>query len=242
MKSLAFTCLLLFYALSMKAQENPVTRIPLIGEEAPSFTAESTAGKINFPDDYFMKWKILFSHPSDFTPVCSTELLELAAIQEEFEKLDAKIVVVSTDGMDSHVEWLRSLGTIKYKNREPVKINFPLISDKSLEVSKKYGMLHSYTSSTKDVRGVFIINPENKITAFFFYPMNVGRDTDEILRTLIALQTSEKKNILTPANWTPGNDVLIKNPTSVEESDKMAKANDPDLYQVAWYIWFKKLK
>jgi peroxiredoxin 2/4 len=242
-KSVILSFIFLFSLILTQAQDQKdLTRIPLIGEGAPEFTAESTMGTIHFPSDYFAKWKILFSHPSDFTPVCSTELLELAALQDEFNKLNTAVVVISTDGLDSHIEWLRSLEQIKYKSREPIKIKFPLITDKGLDVSKKYGMIHSYTSATKDVRGVFIISPENKIMATFFYPFNVGRNMDEIVRTLTALQTADDKNILTPADWRPGDDVLIHNPKSLSESEKMAKDNNPDQYQVAWYIWFKKLK
>ncbi len=218
------------------------SRIPLIGENAPSFSAETTRGKLNFPDDYFGKWKILFSHPAAFTAVCSSELLELADLQDEFDKLGTKLVVMSTDGLSSHIEWVKSLGTISYKDHGPIKINFPLVSDPNLEISRKYGMIHSLSSTTRDIRGVFIIDGNNKIRAIFFYPMNVGRNIDEIKRTLIALQTSENKNILTPANWLPGQDVLLPSPRTSEDADKIAKKNDPDLYQLTWYMWFKRMK
>ena len=118
------------------------TRIPLIGENAPSFSAETTKGKLNFPDDYFGKWKILFSHPAAFTAVCSSELLELANLQEDFDKLGTKLVVMSTDGLSSHIEWVKSLEAINYKNHGPLKINFPLVSDENLDISRKYGMIH----------------------------------------------------------------------------------------------------
>ena len=154
-----------------QAQDPKDSRIPLIGEPAPKFTAESTAGTINFPDDYYAKWKILFSHPADFTAVCSSEILELANLQEDFKNLNTQLVVVSTDAVSSHIEWVKSLESAKYKSREPVKIMFPLVSDKSMEISREYGMLHSYSSTTKDVRGVFIIDPNDKIRALFFYPM-----------------------------------------------------------------------
>ena len=224
------------------SQDSTVTRIPLIGETAPGFTAESTLGKLNFPGDYFGKWKILFSHPSDFTAVCSSEVLELAALQEDFEKLNTKLVVVSTDGISSHIEWVKSMESLTYKDRSPIKIKFALVSDKSLEISKKYGMLHSFSSTTKDVRGVFIIDPDDKIRAFFFYPMNIGRNMDEIKRTLIALQTAERNNVLIPANWTPGQDVMLPSPKTSVEADKILQKNTPDLYSITWYMLFKKLK
>ncbi|MCX6250218.1 MAG: peroxiredoxin [Bacteroidetes bacterium] len=236
--------LLLFVLITFKGfpQDKKETRIPLIGELAPEFTAESTMGKITFPTDYYMKWKILFSHPADFTSVCSTELIELAALQSQFASLDAKIVVLSTDGLNSHMEWVRSMETVRYKGRNPVKITFPLVSDQNLEISRKYGMLHSYASITRDVRGVFIIDPSDKIRAIFFYPMEVGRNLDEIVRTLIALQTNESNKVLLPANWVPGQDVMVPAPKTVDEAEKLAKNKDADLYSVIWYMWFKKLK
>jgi peroxiredoxin 2/4 len=223
------------------AQDSTVARIPLIGEQAPKFTAESTNGKITFPDENNSKWTILFSHPSDFTAVCSSEILEMAAMQEDFEKLNTRLIVISTDAVSSHIEWVKSLETIKYKNREPLKIRFPLVSDKSLEISRKYGMLHSFSSTTKDVRGVFIIDPNDKIEAIFFYPMNVGRNMDEIKRTLIALQTAEKNNVLMPANWHPGQDVMLPSPKTSADADKLLKKMTPELYYLTWYMWFKKL-
>jgi len=229
-------------ATTLWSQESKDTRIPLIGEMAPEFTAESTTGRIHFPDDYYMKWKILFSHPADFTAVCSSEILELAAMQKDFDKLNTKIVVVSTDGLSSHMEWVRSLETVKYKGKDPVKIKFPLVTDSNLEISRKYGMIHSYTSTTRDIRGVFIIDPSDKVCAVFFYPLNVGRNLDEIKRTLIALQTAEDTKVLTPANWNPGQDVMIQAPKTNAEAESLAKKKDPDLYSVTWYMWFKKLK
>jgi len=131
-------------------------------------------------------------------------------MQEDFEKLNTRLIVISTDAVSSHIEWVKSLETIKYKGREPQKIRFPLVSDKNLEISRKYGMIHSFSSTTKDVRGVFIVDPDEKIEAIFFYSMNVGRNMDEIKRTLIALQTAEKNNVLIPANWNVGQDVMIR--------------------------------
>lgn len=242
MNKIIITLLILItLATTGNAQDFIETRIPLIGEPAPKFTAESTHGTITFPDENRSKWTLIFSHPADFTAVCSTEILELAALQEEFEKLNARLMVVSTDAVSSHIEWVKSLETIKYKGRDPIKIKFPLISDKNLEISKKYGMLHSYSSTTKDVRGVFFVDPEDKIEAIFFYPMNVGRNMDEIKRTLVALQTAEKYNVLIPANWSPGQDVMIPSPKTSADADKLLKNIPPELYYITWYMWFKKL-
>ena len=222
-KIIIIVMILPFFANISYAQDSIANRIPLIGERAPKFTAESTNGKITFPDENNSKWTILFSHPADFTAVCSSEILELAALQEDFEKLNTRLIVISTDAVSSHIEWVKSLETIKYKGREPVKIKFPLISD------------------TKDVRGVFIVDPDEKIEAIFFYSMNVGRNMDEIKRTLVALQTAEKNNVLIPANWNAGQDVMIPSPKTPDDADKLLKKITPGLYYLTWYMWFKKL-
>jgi peroxiredoxin 2/4 len=233
---------LLLITLNLYSQTENDVRIPVIGQRAPAFIANTTQGEINFPNDYFDKWKILFSHPADFTPVCTSEILELSYLQDKFEDLNTKILVISTDGINSHLEWIKSIESISYKDRKPVKINFPLIADLNMTISKQYGMIHPYISSNHNVRGVFIIDPKNKIRAIFFYPMNIGRNFDEILRTLAALQKADSDDILTPANWTKGCDVLLPSPKNPEESEKMKAKNDPDYYSLNWYMWFKKSK
>jgi peroxiredoxin (alkyl hydroperoxide reductase subunit C) len=226
---------LLFSVFIVRSQENNKTYLPLLGENAPSFSSESTTGIINFPEDYKGNWTILLSHPGDFTPVCSSEILELAAMQDDFNKLGVKLLVLSTDAISSHYQWVKSLETIKYKNRETVKIMFPLIADENHDISRKYGMIHPNTSSTKTVRGVFMIDPAGKIRAIFYYPMETGRNMDEIKRTVIALQTADSKGVLTPANWNPGDDVLLKGYTETS-----GKPPDKDVYQIIWYMTFKK--
>jgi peroxiredoxin 2/4 len=214
---------------------------PLTSGTAPSFKATSTMGDINFPDDYFGKWKILFSHPADFTPVCTSEILALAASHEEFKKLKTQLIVISTDGLNSHIEWVKSMESISYEGFSPVKIDFPLIADNELVVSKLYGLLQSNSKERKDIRGVVFIDTENKIRAFFHYPNSVGRNIEEIKRTLIALQTEDKHGVQTPANWQPGNEVLIKSPSSIQEAEKLERKQDASLRKVTWYMWFKKL-
>ena len=231
----------LFIGINSWAQNNNSSGIPLLGNTAPAFTAESTFGQINFPTDYPEQWKIIFSHPADFTPVCSSELLELAKDQKKFAKLNTQVLVVSSNEVDDHRQWVRSLdalltGNSKNKSEE---ISFPLIADPSHSIAREYGMLHPESNSTKDVRGVFIIDPSDKIRAIFFYPMGVGRNIEEIERTLIALQTTEKDQVLTPANWKQGDDVLLPYLRTGLESDNLA-STDPDLYKVAWYMWYQK--
>jgi peroxiredoxin 2/4 len=240
-KAIIFFFINMIFIGCLRPQERDNTRIPLLGELSPEFTAQSTSGIIHFPDDYSMKWKIIFSHPADFTPVCSSELLQLASMQNEFDKLNTKIIVISTDGLSSHVAWVKSLETISYPGKEPVKIKFPLVSDPEFKISKKFGMLHSYTSNTKDIRGVFIIDPNDRICAVFFYPLNIGRNMEEIERTLIALQTSDKFNVLTPANWSPGGDVLEKRSALHGENNNEEKTESANIHNFPWYMCFKKL-
>jgi peroxiredoxin 2/4 len=216
-------------------------RIPLIGETAPSFTAESTNGTINFPDDFGRKWKVLFSHPQDFTPVCSSEILELAHLQDQFDKLGVKVAVVSTDNLATHEQWKKALETDKIDKRGSVEIKFPIIADDNVAISKEYGMIHSESNSTRSVRGVFIIDPHNIIQAIYFYPSNVGRNTDELIRTITALQTAAKNKVLTPVNWRAGNDVFI--PYQPDSSHPITKEVSPDgLYSPTWYMMYKKMK
>jgi peroxiredoxin (alkyl hydroperoxide reductase subunit C) len=221
-----------------KPKEDRNFRIPLIGETAPSFTAESTNGTLNFPSDFGRSWKILFSHPQDFTPVCSTEILELGYLQDEFDKLGVKLVVVSTDALDTHVQWKKSLESLNLNNRGLVKIKFPIVDDNIKSISKKYGMIHAATNTTKDVRGVFIINPDNIISAIYFYPPSVGRNTDELLRTVTALQATYTDKVMTPVNWKAGNDLLVPLPPKADANSTTAA---PDgYYSPVWYLMFKK--
>jgi peroxiredoxin 2/4 len=238
-KIVLLTTLLCLGVMFTWAQKQVNVQIPLIGDQAITFTGESTNGPITFPTDFGNKWKILFSHPKDFTPVCSSELLELASLQSDFSKLNTALVVVSTDNLEQHKTWKESLETVNYQNQGLQKINFPLVADENKVISTEYGMLHAKESTTKDVRGVFIINPENKIAAIFFYPSSVGRNMDEIKRTLIALQTA-KDNVVLPANWQPGNDVILSYLTP-EEQAQVGKPNS-DIYQVAWYLTFMKIR
>jgi peroxiredoxin (alkyl hydroperoxide reductase subunit C) len=213
-------------------------RIPLIGEQAPSFTTESTTGTINFPFDFGKNWKVILSHPMDFTPVCSTELIELSNLQDEFEKLGVKIITVSTDPLETHKQWKKVLEQIEYKEYPPQKINFPIVDDSNLVIAKLYGMIHLESDNNRDVRGVFIIDPDNKIRAEYFYPQEVGRNMDELLRTVIALQTTDKNNVMTPANWETGNDVLVPFPLKANMS--VMNKESGEYYQFSWFLIFKK--
>lgn len=223
-----------------KPVEDRNFKIPLIGETAPSFTAESTNGKIKFPSDFGNSWKILFSHPQDFTPVCTTELIELADLQSEFDKMNVKVVAISTDRLDTHEQWKKAMESLLYKDNKTVKIDFPIVADEDLSVSKKYGMIHPESNTTRDVRGVFIIDPANVIRAMYFYPKEVGRNTDELVRMVSALEKTSSEKVLTPANWKTGQDVLIQTiPTINATKDELASEG---IYNLSWFLWYKKAK
>jgi peroxiredoxin 2/4 len=221
------------------AQNHQSQKIPLIGSQAPSFYAPSTMGYISFPDDYANKWKIIFSHPRDFTPVCSSEILELAYRQKEFDELDAQILVVSVDRLASHRNWKNDLESINFKGRGMTTIHFPLVVDSTAAISRSYGMIDPISGSTQSVRGVFYISPENVIRAFMFYPNEVGRSTDEILRTLTALQNQRAgKNIVIPSDWKPGDDVMI--PLLTTEDKEELQSTDGKIHYINWYMIYRK--
>jgi peroxiredoxin 2/4 len=242
MKRLLLTaCIVMLTITITPAQRKQVVNpsIPLIGHEAPSFTAQSTSGLLNFPSDFGDSWKILFAHPRDFTPVCSSEILELAHQQDEFLKLGARLVVVSTDNIDQHRSWKTALEEINFKGRNQVKIDFPLVADNSFAIANSYGMLDS-PNTGKSIRGVFFIDPNNKIQAFYFYPIPVGRNTEEIKRTLIALQTSQKnERYAIPANWQPGEKVMVTYMTE-EEEGLVGKPNS-NVSKLSWFMLYKSI-
>jgi len=212
-------------------------RVPLIGDEAPAFVAGSTNGPIHFPADYGRNWKILFSHPRDFTPVCSTEILELAWMAADFRRLGADLVVLSTDRLETHFRWKEALEEVDFKNRGPVKISFPLVDDHDYTACNLYGMTHPNAKNGENIRGVFLIDRDNKVRAVFFYPSEIGRDTREILRTLIALQkTDDNYNVKTPANWQPGEPVMVAYPN--ELMVKNMEEPSPIYFQYNWFMLY----
>lgn len=237
MKKNVFFVLAIFLVTTVFAEGN---KIPLIGSKAPEFSSNSTNGKISFPSDFGKSWKILFSHPADFTPVCSTELLELAFLQPKFEKLGVKVAVISTDDIQMHKMWKAQLEELDYKGRGQQSIKFPFFEDTNGNASKLYGMLHEPVSTNRDIRGVFIIDPENVVRSINFYPMQIGRNMEEIVRIVEALQTADKSHVLTPANWNEGDDVMVPHFPYTEEQ----LAENPEIkdyyYNVGNRIWFKK--
>lgn len=219
------------------------SHLPLIGDDAPAFTAQTTQGPINFPGDYKGKWIILFSHPADFTPVCTTEFMTFATMMPEFEKLNTQLVGLSIDSTYSHIAWLRTIKEkIEFNGMKNVEVTFPLIEDLKMEVAKKYGMLQPTASDTKAVRAVFFIDPVGKVRAMLYYPLSNGRNFDEIKRLLIAMQTADAFKVATPANWQPGQDVIVPPAGSCGTAkERMEKGAQEGLDCKDWFMCFKKL-
>lgn len=216
-------------------------RLPLIGEKAPEFKAETTQGPIDFPQDYQGKWVVFFSHPADFTPVCTTEFMTFACMADEFKALNCELLGLSIDSTYSHIAWLRTIKEkIELKGMKDVEVRFPVISDLTMEVSKKYGMLQPAASTTQAVRGVFIIDPQAIVRAMFYYPMANGRNMQEIKRLLIAMQHSDEHKIATPANWQLGDDVIIPPPGSCGSAKERVEQAGQDYQCLDWFLCLKK--
>ncbi len=189
--------------------------MPRIGDPAPDFTAVTTHGPIKFSEWRQGKWVVLFSHPADFTPVCSTELTELGRMNDQFEKRNARLIGISIDSIHSHLAWVENLNHIL-----KVKLPFPLIADHNRAVAEKYGMIHPGESETVTVRALFIIDDKGTIRATIYYPLNVGRNMDEVLRLVDALQTATAKAVACPANWRPGDKVIVPPPKTVADVEE----------------------
>ncbi len=226
-----------------KLQEEEVTRLPLIGDDAPSFKAKTTMGDISFPEDYKGKWVILFSHPADFTPVCTTEFMTFASMQEDFRKLNTELIGLSIDSLYAHIAWLRTIKEkIEFKGMKDVEVLFPVIEDLKMDVSEKFGMVQPNASTTQAVRAVFIMDPQAKVRSILYYPLSTGRNMDEIKRMIIAMQKSDKEQIATPANWQPGDDVIVPPPGSCGSAKERVETQDENTYCLDWFMCFRKEK
>ena len=222
-------------------EEKQATAMPRIGEKAPEFKAVTTQGEINFPSDYKGSWVILFSHPADFTPVCTSEFMTFATMEGQFAKANCKLVGLSVDGLYSHIAWLRTIKEkIEYKGMKDVEVKFPLIEDITMEVATKYGMIQPGESSTKAVRAVFFIDPKGIIRTIIYYPLSLGRNFDELYRALVALQTADAFGIATPADWRPGDEVIVPTAGSCGVAkERMEKKEEMKCYD--WFFCTKKL-
>ena len=215
-------------------------RLPLIGDKAPAFQALTTNGTIHFPEDYEGKWVLFFSHPSDFTPVCTTEFMTMASMKEEFRDMNVELLGLSVDSLYSHIAWIRRIEELEWNGLKNVKIDFPVISDLNTKVSTKYGMLQPNVSSTQAVRAVFIIDPQGIIRSIVYYPLTTGRNFQEIKRMIQALQKSDETHNSTPANWQPGDDLIISTPVTVSAAEAGMASTDENEYALDWFLRFRK--
>lgn len=215
---------------TVQPQVNPM---PRINDDAPDFEAKSTQGQIKL-SDYKGKWVVLFSHPADFTPVCTTEFIEFANRNDEFEKRNAQLIGLSIDSVYSHLAWVRNI-----EQNFNVKVKFPVIADLDTKVAQKFGLIHPNASETATVRAVFIIDDKSKVRAVIYYPMSCGRNMDEVIRVLDALQTADKHGVATPANWSPGQEVIVPAPQTQADAEK--RVNQNELNVKDWYFAKKKL-
>jgi peroxiredoxin (alkyl hydroperoxide reductase subunit C) len=207
--------------------------MPRIGDLAPDFEADTTHGRKKLSEDYKGKWVILFSHPADFTPVCTTEFVAFAEIFPELMKRNVDLVGLSVDSQHSHIAWVRRI-----KEKMGVDIPFPIIADLSMRVAGQYGMIHPEQSTTSAIRAVFVIDPQRVIRAMIYYPLNVGRNMQEILRLLDALQTADENKVALPANWRPGDKVIVPAPATQQAAE--ARMNEG--YEcIDWFLCKKRL-
>ncbi len=216
-------------------------RMPLIGDDAPEFTAITTQGPIHFPQDYQGKWVILFSHPADFTPVCTTEFMTFASMMDDFKALNTELVGLSVDSLYAHIAWLRTIhDKIEWKGMKNIEVTFPLIEDITMDVAKKYGMIQPGQSNTQAVRAVFVVDPEGKIRTILYYPLSMGRNFDEIKRIILALQKADQDHVATPADWRPGDDVIVPTAGSCGVAKERMEDTSKDIYCLDWFMCFKR--
>lgn len=225
-------------------QYSDAPHMPLIGDAAPEFTAMTTNGPINFPADFAGRWVVLFSHPADFTPVCTSEFMAFQALQSELAELNTALVGLSVGSISSHLAWIQAIKNIKWRGWENMEITFPVIDDSDMHVAKMYGMIHPNASGTHAVRAVFIVDPKGIIRAILYYPASTGRNFDEIKRMLVALQTTDAFKVSTPADWMPGDEVLVGAPQTsndmrraIQNMQKPARGSNVQ----AWFMTFRAL-
>lgn len=219
-----------------------ITPMPRIGDMAPSFHAVTTQGPMNFPEDYKGSWTILFSHPADFTPVCTSEFMTFASMEQKFAEVNTKLVGISIDGLYSHIAWLRSIKEkIEFNGMKNIEVKFPLIEDITMEVANKYGMIQPGESSTKAVRAVFFIDPKGIIRTIIYYPLSIGRNFDELYRVIVALQMTDAFGVAAPADWVPGREVIVPPAGSCGVAKDRVDGKEDGVTCKDWYFCTKQI-
>ncbi len=227
----------------MEENVNETPTMPLIGDKAPAFKAVTTQGDISFPEDYKGKWVILFSHPADFTPVCTTEFMAFASMHQTFKDLNTELIGLSVDSLYAHIAWLRTIKEkIEYKGMKNLDVTFPLIEDIKMDVAKKFGMIQPNQSNTQAVRAVFVIDPKGVIRTILYYPLSTGRNFDELKRIIQALQKTDKEGVATPADWRPGDDLIVPPAGTSSIADARVKDSKDVDYCLDWFMCLKKDK
>ena len=232
-----------FFDRDEDKKEEKCVQFPLIGKPAPAWTANTTHGEINFPADYKGKWVILFSHPADFTPVCTTEFMTFASLQDELrDKYNTELIGLSIDSVHAHLGWVESIKGIRWNGMDGADINFPIIDDVTMNVANKYGMIQG-ESDTAAVRAVFFIDPEGMMRTILYYPASLGRNFDEIVRIIAGLQKSDAENVALPANWKQGDDVIVPPPVTTDQiAQRKEDAKEQGWKLEDWYLTFKEDK
>lgn len=216
--------------------------MPLIGDKAPEFEAVTTQGNIKFPHDYSGKWVVLFSHPADFTPVCTTEFMTFAHRSGELKEINTELIGLSIDSLYAHIAWLRKIQELEWNGMKGVEVKFPLIEDIKMTVANKFGMVQPGQSTTQAVRAVFIIDPKGIVRLIMYYPQSTGRNFDEIKRAVIALQKADKDHVATPMNWQPGDDTIVPTAGSCGTAKERVESKDKDKYCLDWFLCFNREK
>jgi len=209
------------------------TSLPRLNEPAPEFTAETTQGPLTLAS-LRGKWVVLFSHPADFTPVCTTELVEFARNYDVFQGLNTQLVGLSVDSIYAHIAWVRNM-----EENFGVKIPYPMIADLDMKVAQLYGMIHPGASNTATVRCVFVIDDKGVVRAMIYYPLSNGRNVDEIVRLVKAMQTSDANGVATPVNWLPGEQVIVPAPKTADAAEQ--RLREPGVDAKDWYFAKKSL-
>lgn len=219
-----------------------VVRTPQVGDVAPRFYGVTTKGEVHFPEDFLGKWVVFFSHQSDFSPISTTEYMEFANAYQTFMDHNIELVGISNDSVYSHIAWFQRIRELSWHGIKFADVSFPVVEDTTMEISKLYGMIKYEENKLESTQNVFILDEQNEIRAILKYPNNVGRNIDEILRIVLALQKAEKDDVLIPSGWNLGDDVILKNATDMKTATERTKGHEANRYCLDWFLCFLQEK